>query len=568
MEPKKHERSALDVLREHVENLDPILHIVTIDETRFDRLVGEIPAGRGRRNPLEWNMARGHVRFDTKAPMQTLETRPVSLSAAIDNWLDGDLDDRFLIIKDAHLALRDDPKAVSRLKALASAISDPERDALLATVFLVSPQRCAAPELDHFVTIVDLPPPDEEERTGIVKHESDRLARADDRIFGEGNRDGALPEDVLDRIIAESRGFGEYRIRKLVRQALRDSDLARLLAEEKKQMVEKSQILEAAPATTDMRDIGGLEHLKLWLERKAGVMARLPEAEADGVDRPKGMMIVGMPGCGKSLTAKAAAALFDVPLLRLDVGRLMGKYVGESEENMRQALRLAEEASPCVLWVDEVEKAFAETVGDSESGGAPGRRMFGQFLTWMQENTEPVFVAATANDIRVLPPEFLRRGRFDGIFWMGLPEERDRAEILGVHLRKRGKRLERDEVERLAESTDGFSGADIEAVVNDAAEEAFLSGRKFDADILSAVVGENRNNAERNKKNLGEYRSAIEDMGILSASAPKWKGEIDKTMDNLPSASSLLNTGIPPSSFEVAVLAGAMAALKSTKDRE
>lgn len=546
MGPKKHERNALDALREHVENLDPILHIVTIDETRFDRLVGELPAGRGRRDPLEWNMARGCVHFDTKAPMQTFETPAASLSTAIDNWLDQDLDDRFLIIKDAHLALRDDPKAVSRLKALASAISDPERDAPLATVFLVSSQRCAAPELDHFVTIVDLPPPDAEERTGIVKHESDRLARAGDRIFGEGSRDGALPKDVLDRIIAESRGLGEYRIRKLVRQALRDPDLARLLAEEKKQMIEKSRILEAAPATTDMRDIGGLEHLKSWLERKAGVMAHLPEAEADGVDRPKGMMIVGMPGCGKSMTAKAAAALFGVPLLRLDVGRLMGKYVGESEENMRQALRLAEEASPCVLWIDEVEKAFSETAGDSASGGAPvGRRMFGHFLTWMQENTQPVFVAATANNIRVLPPEFLRRGRFDGIFEAALPNKQDRAEILGVHLRKRGKRLDRDEIERLAESTEWFSGADIETVVNDAAEEAFLSGRKFDADILSVIVAQNRNNAERNKKNLGEYRTAIEDMGILSASAPKRKGEIEKMMDNLPSASSLLNTGMP-----------------------
>lgn len=540
MEPKKHERSALDVLREHVENLDPILHIVTIDETRFDRLVGELPAGRGRRDPLEWNMARGHVRFDTKASMQTPGTPSASLSAAIDNWLDQDLDDRFLIIKDAHLALRDDPKAVSRLKALASAISDPERDAPLATVFLVASQRCAAPELDHFVTIVELPPPDAEERTGIVKHESDRLARAGDRIFGEGSRDGALRESVLDRIISESRGLGEYRIRKLVRQALRDSDLDRLLAEEKKQMVEKSQILEAAPATTDMRDIGGLEHLKSWLERKAGVMARLPEAEADGVDRPKGMMIVGMPGCGKSMTAKAAAALFGVPLLRLDVGRLMGKYVGESEENMRRALRLAEEASPCVLWVDEVEKAFSETAGDSASGGAPvGRRMFGHFLTWMQENTQPVFVAATANNISVLPPEFLRRGRFDGIFWVGLPEERDRAEIFGVHLRKRGKRLERDEVERLAESTEGFSGADIEAVVNDAAEEVFLSGRKFDVDILSAVIAQNRINVKWNEKISGEYEVAIQNMGIRSASAPKQKANMEKNDDNLPLPSSV-----------------------------
>lgn len=550
IEPKKRERSALDVLRKHVECLDPILHIVTIDETRFDRLVEEILVeeilvNRNRPATLEWNMARGHVRFDTKAPMQTLETSPVSLSTAIDNWLDQDLDDRFLIIKDAHLALRDDPKAVSGLKALVGAISDPDREASLATVFLVSSQRCVAPELDHFITIVDLPPPDRKERVEIVAHESDRLFRAGDRIFGEGNKDRAFREGVLNRIISESRGLGEYRIRKLVRHALRDSDLARLLAEERKQTIEKSRILEAAPATTAMRDIGGLEHLKLWLKRKARVMARLPEAEAEGVDRPKGMMIVGMPGCGKSLTAKAAAALFDAPLLRMDVGRLMGKYVGESEENMRQALRLAEEVSPCVLWVDEVEKAFSETAGDSESGGAPGRRMFGHFLTWMQENTEPVFVAATANDIRVLPPEFLRRGRFDGIFCVGLPEKQERAEILDVHLRKRGKRLDLDEVEKLAESTDGFSGADIEAVVNDAAEQAFLSGRKFNADILNAVVGENRNNVKRNREIEGEYRAAIEDMGVLSASALKQKGGIEEIigypgMPNIYLASSVI----------------------------
>ena len=214
------------------------------------------------------------------------------------------------------------------------------------------------------------------------------------------------------------------------------TDDVELAVEEKRQIVKKSGILEMVSAAEGIDDIGGLEELKTWLKRKAAILADLTRAKDFGVDTPKGVMIVGMPGCGKSLTAKAASTLFGLPLLRLDVGSLMGKYVGESESNMRRALQLADAVSPCVLWVDEVEKAFA---GIGGAGAETTSRLFGHFLTWMQEKTKPVFVVATANAIANLPPELLRKGRFDEIFYVDFPSKAERAEILHVHLRKRAQ---------------------------------------------------------------------------------------------------------------------------------
>ncbi len=190
---------------------------------------------------------------------------------------------------------------------------------------------------------------------------------------------------------------------------------------------------------------------------------------------PKGLLIAGVPGCGKSLSAKAAASLFEVPLLRLDMGRLMGKYVGESESNMRQAIRLAEAIAPCVLWIDELEKAFAG-IG-SQNGNEVTTRLFGTFLTWMQEKTSPAFVLATANDITKMPPELLRKGRFDEIFFVDLPNPAERRKIFEVHIKKRRpKDLANIDISKLVNMTDGYSGADIEGVVRDGIENAFCDG--------------------------------------------------------------------------------------------
>jgi len=198
-------------------------------------------------------------------------------------------------------------------------------------------------------------------------------------------------------------------------------------------------------------------------------------------------MVVGMPGCGKSLTAKATAKLFNVPLLRLDVGKLLGKYVGESEDNMRRAINIAEAISPCVLWVDEIEKAFA---GIGESGGHEvTTRLFGYFLTWMQEKRSSVFVVATSNNISRLPAEFLRKGRFDEIFFVDFPNDEERRAIIEIHLKKRGKWNKNIDTIKLMKETEGYSGADIEAVIKDAIEQGFIKNSTIitTKDILKEI---------------------------------------------------------------------------------
>jgi SpoVK/Ycf46/Vps4 family AAA+-type ATPase len=229
-------------------------------------------------------------------------------------------------------------------------------------------------------------------------------------------------------------------------------------------------------------------------------------------------MIVGMPGCGKSLTAKATAALFKLPLLRLDVGSLMGKYVGESESNMRRALRLAEAVSPCVLWVDELEKAFVG-IGSGGNNSEVATRLFGYFLTWMQDKTGAVFVIATANDISALPPELLRKGRFDEIFSVDFPNPSERENIFAIHLQKRQKNTTACDIQKLAEKTDGFSGADIEAVVKEAIEVAFIdNGATLTTERLMTVINNTHPLKVVMKDKVQEYEDKFKNLKIRAAS--------------------------------------------------
>jgi SpoVK/Ycf46/Vps4 family AAA+-type ATPase len=272
-------------------------------------------------------------------------------------------------------------------------------------------------------------------------------------------------------------------------------------------------------ATAEQLDnVGGLKQLKTWLKQKAHVLHNLNDALDFGVEAPKGVMIVGMPGCGKSLTAKATASLFNLPLLRLDVGSLMGKYVGESEANMRRALQLAEAVSPCVLWVDELEKAFVG-IGSGGAGSEVATRLFGYFLTWMQDKTGAVFVLATANDISALPPELLRKGRFDEIFYVDFPNLSERVGIFDIHLSKRKKNTSAIDVKKLAEKTDGFSGADIEAVVKEAIEVAFVNNRTaLTTDGLLNVIDNTHSLKEVMKDKVQEYADKFANLKIKPAS--------------------------------------------------
>jgi len=255
-----------------------------------------------------------------------------------------------------------------------------------------------------------------------------------------------------------------------------------LVTEEKKQIIRESEALEFFGVTETAEDVGGLEVLKDWLRLRERAFSQ--DARDYGLPAPKGVIMVGIPGTGKSLTAKMIGGLWRIPLIRLDVGSLFGSLVGESEERTRRALKLAETVAPCIVWIDEMEKAFSFGGFD----GGTSKRVFGTILTWMQEKTSPCFVVATANDISSLPPELLRKGRFDEIFFLDLPTQTERQEIFEVHLRKR-RRLPQDfDVLRLAQESQGFVGAEIEQAVIDAMYIGFNQRREFTtADISKSL---------------------------------------------------------------------------------
>lgn len=320
--------------------------------------------------------------------------------------------------------------------------------------------------LEKFTSIIDIETMDE---TTINQYIQDFAQKNNARIYWDDLGDLSISlkgltkldlDHILNMILEENYGA----ISKGANQ---------IIIREKGQIIKKSSILEIIDFKEKIEEIGGLEGLKEWLSSKAQVFRRLDEAKKFGVDTPKGVLLVGMPGCGKSLAAKASARLFNVPLLRLDIGRLLGKYVGESEYNMRVALKTAESISPCILWIDEIEKAFA---GIDQNGGASDitKRLFGQFLTWLQEKENTVFVVATANDITAFPPEFLRKGRFDEVFFIDFPNEEERERIFEIHLEKRGKMSDDINLKELAEETEGYCGADIEEIVKNAVENKFI----------------------------------------------------------------------------------------------
>lgn len=372
-----------------------------------------------------------------------------------------------------------------------------------ASVFWVSDTGIAPSQLEHLITLL----PHDKPQQCDIEHFLRRYAQ---------KLDFQIAEEDVGRLALELKGLSFFQIKRILDLAYVDGGIVtwedrRLIIQEKKQIIQKSGLLEYIDWDRDLNGVGGLEHLKSWLEKKAMVMQRLDAALKAGVSIPKGILIVGFPGCGKSLVAKTTATQFGLPLLRLDVGKILGKYVGQSERNMRFALAQAEAVSPCVLWVDEVEKAFA---GGDGSGHEVTSRLIGHFLTWMQEKSTTVFVVATANDLERLPTEFLRKGRFDEVFSVGLPNKQERYQILKIHLRRRNQYDATMNMSELVKITEDFSGADIEAGVSQAVETCFLSGtgkKVSEDDLITAMTSITplskalQNKFSKMKEKLGEY---------------------------------------------------------------
>lgn len=501
-------RSTINILASYVDALRPIIYINHFDFRVIDEAIAQVAMNA---RCIEFNNALGMIDFKTKIPMREYNLEEF-LKATMDEGFE---QETFLILKDIHGELKN-PRIIALLKRIAE--KNLYNEDFYETVFIVSSVMVIPVELENYITIFDIPLPSTKEISNIIR----------DFV---SDMEIEVKDEVIDDIALSFKGLNEFQIKQILNLAYQDGGCIDkedklLILQEKEQFIKKSGLLELINFSEKIDDIGGLENLKSWLQQKEKIFSNLDKALKFGVDIPKGVLIVGMPGCGKSLTAKATASLFRIPLVRLDVGRLLGKYVGESEQNMRKALKLAEAISPCVLWIDELEKAFSG-VGGGGGGNDVTTRLFGQFLTWMQEKESAVFIVATANDISNMPPEFLRKGRFDELFFVDLPNEEERKDILEIHLKKRKKWKKYEQLpEHLISMTDGYNGADLEAVVKDAVERAFISEKAFSVDESL------ENSAERiksisvtlGKKKISETRKFFKDSGMQNASCAKKNG--------------------------------------------
>lgn len=450
----------------------PIIYINTFEEDKVDNIISELSLGK---EVYEWNETNGYIDFENKTAIM----EDCTLSCMLDQQKTADLLDRKIIVLKDVASYLEEPKIVSKIKGLSRMINQ----GVEATIIIVSSILVIPKDLEKYITILEMDYLNTDEIRQIIRN-----------FIQENLGIEEKDEKLIDEFALAFKGLTEFEITNLLALSYADDgaltrkDL-RLIFDQKQQMIKKAGILEMIPLKETIDDIGGLENLKEWFERKAKVYKNITKAKKYGVDMPKGVLIAGVPGCGKSLNAKAAANLFGVPLLRLDMGRLMGKYVGESESNLRNAIALAEAISPCVLWIDELEKAFAG-IGGTGGGAEVTTRLFGNFLTWMQEKDSLTFVVATANDITKLPPELLRKGRFDEIFYVGLPDRAERETIFKIHIAKRRPMdLNSIDISKLVDKTEGFSGADIEGVVKDAIESAFSDDKASiqTSDILEAI---------------------------------------------------------------------------------
>ncbi len=477
--------SFAEEMRLLIESRAGVIQVLTHDEGRLTEALAALCGGGGAQSRLglyAWDLADGFEEIVKGVP-----AFDCSKQATVDTLLpliEQSTAPGVFLLRDFHQVWEAKKTALRKLRNLAQRLP---RSPVPRTLVISTPPDLLPAELRHpaglkqDIVTLELGKPDADEMFRIVG-----------RVLG-----GQMPAGELGRKLAET-ALGLSGVQ-AARVAARVFTGARLrgqrvdergldaIREEKRRIIRESGALEFVDDIEQATSVGGLEALRDWLGlRKEAFSER---AAAYGLDAPRGVALVGIPGTGKSLCAKVCASLWRMPLLRLDMGAVFGGVLGSSERNIREAIEISELVSPCILWVDEIEKAFAGSGGDSGTAA----RVLGTFLTWMQEKRKPVCVIATANDVERLPPEFLRKGRFDEVFFLDLPTRAERAAILKVHLEKRGYTMvtQRFALERVVKASEGFVGAELEAVVKDALFPAFMDGeREVDTDDLVRSVGE------------------------------------------------------------------------------
>ena len=469
-----HDQQDLElILASHV----PLVVVESHEESQFlEMLVRRLGMARARdQKPVfRWSVTDGFQRIDVAMAPQPTNAEPEQVLRHIRSI---DLPGIYVLL-DLHPFI-DDPVIVRLLKDIAihAGIVD-------QSIILLSHRIELPPELKPFSAQFSMRMPDEKERNAIVH----RVAQ---EWRSESGARVRIDQQALELLVRNLSGLSRSDTERLARNAIYDDGVLNEadipeVNKAKYALLNDQGLLHFEYETAHFSDVGGLNNLKAWLEQRQRVLAA-PESTV-GLDPPRGLLLLGVQGCGKSLAAKAAAGLLGLPLLRLDVGTLYSKFHGETERNLRESLAQAEVMAPCVLWLDEIEKAFA--TGDGDSGVS--RRVLGSFLTWLAEKTATVFVVATANDISQLPPELVRKGRFDEVFFVDLPRQAVRRDIFSIHLAARGLDPKAFDLALLAMASEGFSGAEIEQAVVAALYAAHAQERPLHNDHLRSELARSR----------------------------------------------------------------------------
>jgi SpoVK/Ycf46/Vps4 family AAA+-type ATPase len=469
--------STLDELRLLIRSRHPIITIETDEEQRATDRVRQAVEFLSMQL-FVWNVVEG-LRTASAASMESMPQtqKPIDALAHIISkaW------PAVYVLEDlcTHLT---DAKLQRMLRSFAQTARERQQ-----TIVLIDPSTVLPEALSRMAVPFELSLPDETEIEGIIRDTFRELSRFS-KIRTE------LTRSQFRHIIRTLRGLTAQEIRMAISRVILDDDclnaddIGRLL-EVKREMVREAGVLEYVDAGIDLDHLGGLDNLKRWLAKRQGVMSS--KAKDFGLEPPRGILLLGVQGCGKSAACKSVAASWQLPLLKLDPGQLYDKYVGESEHNLRKAIKQAESMAPVVLWIDEIEKAFASAASESTDGGL-SKRMFGTLLNWLQDHKSLIFCVATANDISALPPELVRKGRFDEVFFVDLPTHDTREKIFAIHLRARKRDPARFDLSKLADAAEGFSGAEIEQSIVGALYAAFAQDHDLTQDDILRELRETR----------------------------------------------------------------------------
>jgi SpoVK/Ycf46/Vps4 family AAA+-type ATPase len=449
-----------------------LIWVVSPEETRVEESLKKLCVEREMRLEV-WSItegfktiANGQGTRDVKDPMK-----------ALDHVLRGE-GRALYVLRDFHPFLKE-PAVVRRLRDAATELRKTKK-----SLVVLSPLSKFPPELEKSISaVVDWDLPNRQEVEQAARKLLPNAPPATQQLV---ESDPTYMENVVEAALGLTLVEAENVFAKAMVRT-HTFDLETIL-EEKKQIIRKSGLLEYYEHREEFSDVGGMDTLKDWLVKRRNAFSS--RARDFGLPLPKGILLIGVPGTGKSLTAKAVGALWGMPLLRLDVGKVFAGLVGSSEENIRTVIKTAEAVAPAILWIDELEKGFSGTGSSGQTDGGTTSRVFGSFITWLQEKTTPVFVIATANNVHQLPPELLRKGRFDEIFFCDLPDREDRRSILDIHIRKKKRDPGQFDMDKLVDATVDYSGAEIEQAVVAALYDAFDTGNDLNSDGLLHTLKE------------------------------------------------------------------------------